>query len=160
MSVFMRLYTRIFQHGVIMTKIDAGKIYWLRVPSDKPEDIEGETIVVEEAAEDQLPEEEEYILCRQCRQALTRPADRIGVQGSHRHTFANPHGIVFDIGCFENVKGCGYAGAASDEFTWFAGYSWRVCYCAMCLTHLGWVFSAKGGHMFHGLILDKLIEPI
>ena len=131
--------------------LETGNIYCFRVPKDQP-DTEGETTILEKEAEEQSPEEEKYILCRQCRQAITRPDDRISIQGSHRHTFANPHGIVFDIGCFENVKGCGYAGAASDEFTWFAGYSWRVCYCAMCLTHLGWVFSAKGGHMFHGLI--------
>jgi hypothetical protein len=155
----MRRFARIFQHGEIMTENGTGKIYCLRVPSDKPGDIEGETIVVEEAAEDQLPEEEEYILCRQCRQALTRPVDRITVQGSHRHTFANPHGLVFEIGCFKNVRGCGYAGAATDEFTWFAGFSWRVCFCAMCLTHLGWIFSSRAGNIFHGLILDRLIEP-
>ena len=138
--------------------LETGNIYCFRVPKDQP-DTEGETTILEKEAEEQSPEEEKYILCRQCRQAITRPDDRISIQGSHRHTFANPHGIVFDIGCFENVKGCGYAGAASDEFTWFAGYSWRVCYCVMCLTHLGWIFSARGGHIFHGLILDKLIEP-
>jgi hypothetical protein len=29
----------------------------------------------------------------------------------------------------------------------------------MCLTHLGWIFSSTGGDIFHGLILDRLIEP-
>ena len=142
-----------------MGKIGVSNIYALRVPSDKPGDTEGETIIVEEPAEDQLPEEEEFILCRQCRQALARPTDRITVHGSHRHTFANPHGLVFEIGCFKNVKGCGYAGVATDEFTWFAGYSWRVCFCSMCLTHLGWLFVAQSGDGFHGLILDRLVEP-
>jgi hypothetical protein len=142
-----------------MRKTDAGNIRCLRVPSDKPSDTEGEIVVVEEPAGDHLPEEQEYILCRQCRQALCSPADRITMQGTHRHTFANPHGLVFEIGCFKNVKGCGYAGPATDEFTWFAGYSWRVCYCAMCLTHLGWIFGSGGGNIFHGLILDRLIEP-
>ena len=132
--------------------------HFFRVPADRPEE-EGGTITIEKEAEDQLPEEEEYILCRQCRQAITKPAERIAMQGSHRHTFANPHGIVFEIGCFRSVKGCGYAGVASDDFSWFAGYSWRVCFCTMCLTHLGWKFSPKGGEHFHGLILDRLIEP-
>ena len=80
--------------------------------------------LAEEEAPEQEPEEEEYILCRQCRQAITRPAERITVQGSHQHTFANPHGIVFEIGCFDTVKGCGYAGPASDDFSWFKGYSY------------------------------------
>ena len=143
---------------LIMIQVGTGNIHCLRVPSDKPGE-EGETTILEKEAEDQAPEEEEYILCRQCHQAITRPIDRLSIQGAHRHTFANPQGIVFDIGCFRNVLGCGYAGAASDEFTWFAGYSWRVCYCTMCLTHLGWLFSSTGGDTFHGLIVDRLIEP-
>jgi len=132
--------------------------YFFRVPVDRSGE-EGDTTTLEKEAEGQSPEEEEYILCRQCHQAITKPAERIAMQGSHRHTFANPHGIVFEIGCFRSVKGCGYAGAASDDFSWFAGYSWRVCFCTMCLTHLGWLFSLKGGDIFHGLILDRLIEP-
>jgi len=132
--------------------------YFFRVPADRPGE-ESDPTILEKGAEDRLPEEEEYILCRQCRQAIAKPAERIAMQGSHRHTFANPHGVVFEIGCFRSVKGCGYAGAASDEFSWFAGYSWRVCFCSMCLTHLGWMFIQKGGDIFHGLILDRLIEP-
>lgn len=141
-----------------MTQFGNGKFYCLRDPEDQS-DTESDLAVLEKEAGEPEPEEAEYIICRQCRQAITRPDDRIAMQGSHRHTFANPHGIVFDIGCFKDVIGCGYAGAASDEFTWFAGYSWRVCYCAMCLTHLGWVFSSKSGGKFHGLILERLIEP-
>ncbi len=133
-------------------------VYFFRIPADKPGE-EGDTTTVEKEAEEQSPEEEEYILCRQCHQAITKPADRIVMQGSHRHTFANPHGIVFEIGCFRSVKGCGYAGVASDDFSWFAGYSWRVCFCLMCLTHLGWMFSLKGSDTFYGLISDRLIEP-
>jgi len=133
-------------------------VHFFRIPADRPGE-DSHADVLEKEAEDPSADEEEYILCRQCRQAITRPAERIAVQGSHRHTFANPHGVVFEIGCFKNIQGCGYAGAATDEFTWFAGYSWRVCFCAMCLTHLGWIFRSTGGDIFHGLILDRLIEP-
>ena len=115
--------------------------------------------LAEKEAPEQSPDEEAYILCRQCRQAITRPAERITVQGSHQHTFANPHGIVFEIGCFKTAQGCGYAGLPSTEFTWFAGYAWRVCYCTLCLTHLGWMFIADSGDSFHGFILDRLIQP-
>ena len=134
-----------------------GCIHFFRIPSEKS-DNEGETTTVEDEAVEQSPEEERYILCRQCRQAVTRETERIAIQGSHRHTFANPHGIVFEIGCFRNVISCGYAGKATPEFSWFAGYRWRVCFCAMCLTHLGWIFSSDGGDIFHGLILDRLVE--
>jgi hypothetical protein len=132
--------------------------HFFRVPADKPDE-EGEIVTVEEQAPEQSPEEEEYILCRQCRQAITRPVERIVIQGSHQHTFANPHGVVFEIGCFKDVTGCGYAGAATDEFSWFAGYSWRICFCTMCLTHLGWIFSSNAGAIFHGLIMDRLLQP-
>ncbi len=141
-----------------MISATPNRAFFLRIPVDKP-GVEDDTAILEKEAEERSPEEEEYILCRQCYQAITKPAERIAMQGSHRHTFANPHGIVFEIGCFRSVKGCGYAGAASDEFSWFAGYSWRVCFCTLCLTHLGWMFSLKGGDVFHGLILDRLIEP-
>ena len=133
-------------------------VHFFRVPADKP-DKEGEITTAEKEAAARSPEEEEYIICRQCRQAITRPVERISIQGSHQHTFANPHGLVFEIGCFKDVTGCGYAGAATDEFSWFAGYSWRLCFCSMCLTHLGWIFSSPASDIFHALILDRIIQP-
>jgi len=132
--------------------------FLFRQPGEKPQGGISPDIVTDEA-EEEIPEEEEYILCGQCRQAITRPEDRMTVQGLHRHTFANPHGLVFDIGCFKTTRGCGYAGQANDEFTWFAGYSWRVCFCSTCLTHLGWMFISKSADTFHGLVLERLIEP-
>jgi hypothetical protein len=104
------------------------------------------------------PEEEVYLLCRDCLHPITRPADRISVQGSHTHTFANPHGLVYEIGCFQRAPGCGAVGPDSGEFTWFAGHRWRVCLCAACLVHLGWVFLPAVGAAFFGLILDRLVE--
>jgi hypothetical protein len=98
------------------------------------------------------------ILCRDCLHPVTRPAERIGIDGSHRHTFANPHGIVFEIGCFRMAEGCARIGPRSDEFAWFAGYTWQVGVCAACLVHIGWHFAATGGGDFYGLILDRLIE--
>ena len=133
-------------------------VHFFRVPANKP-DKESEIITAEKEAEGQEPEEEEYIVCRQCRHTITRPTERMAMQGSHQHTFANPHGIVFEIGCFKNATGCGYAGAATDEFSWFPGYSWRICFCSMCLTHLGWLFTSNAGDGFHALILDRIIEP-
>ena len=133
-------------------------VHCLRVPADKGKP-EGDIAVVEKEAAEPSPEEEEYIICRQCRQAITRANERIVIQGSHQHTFANPHGIVFEIGCFKDVTGCGYAGAPTDEFSWFAGYRWRICFCSMCLTHLGWRFSSNSGDIFHALILDRIIQP-
>jgi hypothetical protein len=107
--------------------------------------------------EAEVPEREELLLCRQCHQMIARPADQISVNGAHRHVFANPHGLVYEIGCFRAITGCGYIGGMSTEFAWFAGYAWRILACTGCLSHLGWVFSAGGGDRFYGLILDQLI---
>jgi hypothetical protein len=142
-----------------MNSLDIGcGLRQLREPAEKRDYGQPSDPVAEEV-EEKAPEEEKYILCRQCQQVITSPADRISVQGSHQHTFANPHGIVFEIGCFKTVVGMGYAGSASDEFSWFAGYRWQVGFCAMCLTHLGWLFIANSGDSFNGLILDRLLEP-
>ena len=141
-----------------METIEIVQIPLLRERSRKKDGRRAPELAEKEAPE-QVPEEEEYILCRQCRQAITRPAERITVHGSHGHTFANPHGIVFEIGCFKTAQGCGYAGPPSTEFTWFSGYAWRVCYCTLCMTHLGWIFIAESGDSFHGFILDRLIQP-
>ncbi|NQT68596.1 MAG: hypothetical protein HQ552_03350 [Desulfobacteraceae bacterium] len=128
----------------------------LRPPREKQSD-EMLGSLVESEAEEKESDDEEYILCRQCLHVITSSAERIAVQGLHRHTFANPHGIVFEIGCFRSSRGCGYAGPASNEFAWFQGFSWRVAVCVGCLIHLGWLFTSTGYESFHGLILDRLI---
>jgi hypothetical protein len=101
---------------------------------------------------------EPVIVCRVCGFAICHPDDAITVAGAHRHTFANPHGIVFEIGCFGNAPGCARVGAATDDFTWFAGYRWRIALCAGCHEHLGWRFEGAGDS-FYGLILDRLVFP-
>jgi hypothetical protein len=97
--------------------------------------------------------------CRVCRSKVTELSARIVVNGQHLHTFFNPHGLVFDIGCFSSASGCAVAGSPSSEFTWFAGHVWRVAVCQQCLAHLGWRFeSESGGQGFWGLITDMLLE--
>lgn len=100
--------------------------------------------------------EEEWILCRQCRQRLSRPSESTIVNGAHQHTFANPSGIVFEIVCYRNVRGCRPAGSPSTDFSWFSGHAWQIVFCSRCLTHLGWHFSSNIGTHFYGLILDRI----
>jgi hypothetical protein len=127
-----------------------------RIPGkDKGDGFPGD--LPEKAPEDQISDEdEELILCRQCGRPITRPAERIEVAGAHKHTFANPHGIVFEIGCFRSAFGCGYTGPTTGEFTWFQGYRWKVAVCGSCAAHLGWLFTSNGSEAFHGLILDRI----
>lgn len=99
---------------------------------------------------------EDSIVCRQCLHEITSSTQRTMIDGAHAHTFANPEGIVFEIVCYRNASGCAYIGPRSPEFTWFAGYVWRIAVCANCLVHLGWRFSAPQGNYFHGLIANRL----
>ncbi len=114
---------------------------------------------VKNKPEEDPPESEEFIRCRACLRIVTHARERIEAQGAHQHTFANPSGAVFEIGCFGAAPGCAYGGPTTDEFSWFRGYRWKIAVCGGCLSHLGWRFTSGGGHMFHGLILNRLIEP-
>ena len=99
----------------------------------------------------------EAIYCRACGGAVTARDQKIAVHGSHTHTFFNPAGVVFELGCFSAAPGCHSAGVASSEFTWFAGYVWRFTLCRQCNSHLGWVFEMADSS-FWGLILANLKE--
>jgi hypothetical protein len=101
--------------------------------------------------------EEEWYVCRSCRQRITRQSDRMEVDGSHNHTFANPSGIVFEVACFSSATGFSFMGPPSTDFSWFSGHSWRITICSACLSHIGWFFSATSSGSFFGLILDKLL---
>lgn len=95
-----------------------------------------------------------WLLCKSCGEKICPESARSHVQGKHQHAFFNPHGLVFDIGCFRTAPGCVAIGRPSAEFTWFAGYAWRVALCSGCLTHLGWRY--EGESVFFGLIMDGL----
>ncbi len=97
----------------------------------------------------------EVIICRQCSHPLTEKRNAISVDDSHSHTFFNPAGYVYEIGCFNSAPGCWIHGPASVEFAWFAGFSWRLALCDNCTTHLGWSFASDVS-TFYGLILKKI----
>jgi hypothetical protein len=128
--------------------------YLLRIPLPGAQ---GESRAASEDKSDE--KEEKAVRCAQCGHGITSPRERIDVQGMHRHTFFNPYGVIFEIGCFRAAPGCSYSGPATEEFSWFAGYGWRIAVCSACQAHLGWLYSAAGKGSFHGLILDNLIQP-
>ncbi len=97
------------------------------------------------------------IRCRNCRHRITTADHRKIMNGSHRHIFNNPAGIIFEIGLFDVAEGCAALGRPSMEFTWFSGYAWRFALCGNCGIHLGWLYTgAEGG--FFGLILEMIVE--
>jgi len=102
--------------------------------------------------------EEEIVACALCHNPITYLSCQIIVNNAFSHTFANPHGCVFEIGCFSEAKGCMASSIAFTEFSWFFGFSWKIGVCTQCSTHLGWIFQS-GSDRFYGLILEKLIFP-
>ncbi len=118
-----------------------------RVPDEQP-DLEG----------DSNKEPERAILCATCRHAVTRERLRIDVEGAHEHRFMNPHGFLFDVGCFAEAPGCLVVGEASTEFSWFPGMAWRYAVCDGCKEHLGWTFEGSSRSRFFGLVLNRLVE--
>lgn len=113
---------------------------------------------VEDLLKDDDGEGEGNIMCRNCYNIIAKSSDRIPIHGADKHIFANPHGHVFEIVCVKNVTGCGHTGMTTDEFSWFKGYSWKIAVCRSCLVHLGWAFMGIDGDLFHGLILNQIVE--
>jgi hypothetical protein len=103
-------------------------------------------------------QDEKVIVCASCNSHITDPTKQIIINQSFNHIFANPHGHVFEIGCFSQASGSVSSSISSNEFSWFVGFSWQICICRYCSGHLGWVFSSDTKHFF-GLILEKLIFP-
>jgi hypothetical protein len=112
-------------------------------------------------AETSEPEKDEAnrggIFCRRCGWRITEESNRITVNGLHHHTFFNPAGLLFELGCFRYAPGCLVLGEASSDFSWFAGYLWRVAFCGQCSAHLGWRFENQHATFF-SLIIPYLKE--
>lgn len=103
--------------------------------------------------------EDRLILCRNCGNSVTSADLMITIRGQHSHTFTNPAGIVYTIGCFSKADGCMVHGMPTTEFSWFEGFGWSIALCGACLIHLGW-FYQSGSEAFFGMILDRLIESV
>jgi hypothetical protein len=104
-------------------------------------------------------EEERSVLCKACGHKVTSSNYAVEVEGKHRHTFFNPAGILFEIGCFEAAPGTEVWGVPTTEFAWFKGFAWRFCNCAGCHNHIGWQFLS-GESSFYGLVLNRLTEEV
>ncbi|WP_285907089.1 cereblon family protein [Pseudodesulfovibrio pelocollis] len=97
------------------------------------------------------------LVCRACRIVITARELAVAMGGAHRHVFFNPHGHVFEVGCFASARNILPTGPRTAEFSWFPGYAWQAVACAGCAAMLGWRFTGHG-HAFFGLILPALVE--
>lgn len=123
----------------------------------KPRDVSDSTEDIEKHRQEADSEEEHPIFCKTCGNKITLVEHMISVSGRHNHTFINPSGITFRIGCFCSAKGCVVTGSPSFEYTWFDGFSWQFALCSYCISHLGWYYRSQNMSFF-GLIRDQLRE--
>ncbi|GAK51736.1 hypothetical protein U14_02981 [Candidatus Moduliflexus flocculans] len=109
-----------------------------------------------DAADLDTPEKADALLCSTCRAPIASLHDRISVNERHEHVFANPHGYIYQIGCFAAAPGCALIGEETAFFSWFPGYAWQIALCRQCAAMLGWGFRSQDSRFF-GLILENLI---
>jgi hypothetical protein len=105
----------------------------------------------------QQPKEDKGLFCARCTHLITSAHARINIDNRHLYTFTNPHGIVYEIGCFQDAPGCVPEGQPEIYWSWFPGYTWQIQRCSSCQGHLGWRFS-KTDSAFFGLVLAFLID--
>ena len=103
-------------------------------------------------------ENDESLYCFICGLRITSATRRTEAAGSHIHTFTNPGGFTFTIGCFREAKGCRETGSYSEQFTWFPNTAWCYLQCSSCGIHLGWSYRHRGERHFFGLILKRLVS--
>jgi hypothetical protein len=116
---------------------------------------ESETDVL--VADETFEEKKRVVVCKECNHTISEVSEKTTMDGMHLHTFANPHGVLFEIGLYEAADGCVLDGPFSDEFTWFPGFSWKIALCGGCLVHMGWYFGS-GDSSFFGIISDRIFE--
>ena len=114
-----------------------------------------EKIARERTKKREQEKKDPMIRCKNCGHTITTVDAVISVAGLHRHSFTNPAGIHYTIGCFSAARGCSNMGEPTSEYTWFPGYTWCYSICSKCYNHMGW-FYQSGDSTFYGLILNRL----
>ena len=103
-----------------------------------------------------------WLRCRVCTRRIVLVSDRLSFDGAHCHRFLNPHGVSYEIALYHDAPGCTHEHEASEYFSWFPGFTWRIALCSGCAMHLGWAFECIGTPgvgeptSFHGLIANRL----
>jgi cereblon len=88
---------------------------------------------------------ERPVVCVNCNARLTTSGQVFTVEGAEgtTSTYVNDHGAIHQIMTLREVdeNKIGFQGRASVENTYFPGYCWRISYCRICYSHLGWKFQ-------------------
>ena len=112
------------------------------------------------ASAEPVPEEKKSYVCKRCEVEITDSRALFCMRSnSVEQVFPNPLGMMRVILTARAAKSLHLSGDATVEFTWFAGYAWRVAYCASCMSHLGWSYEGEEEPpVFYGLLKDALAE--
>ncbi len=110
------------------------------------------------ARDEQAPERKRTLRCLACGRMIADPDDHVTLQGGHEHVFVNPGGHDYRIRLYHQAPGACPIGPATNFYSWFPGYAWRVLVCGGCGAHLGWDYGPAPG--FVGLIVDRLAEDL
>lgn len=107
--------------------------------------------------DDDVLEHGKAVRCTYCQTVITYQGNAKQIQGQHVHSFVNPGGYTFTIGCFSRAW-CKIMGLPMQEWSWFNAYTWQYALCPQCQEHLGWFYRCStDDSSFYGLILDRLI---
>lgn len=132
-------------------------------------------------AEDPVPD---FVLCRQCgadvadSHYIVNQLSPDALIKSNQTLFGrpeievqlvlNPLGVQFHIFTTTRAKCVGVGEIWQENYSWFPGYAWKLCFCSQCGSHIGWVFeplktateerSTPSKEGFYALILDSVIS--
>jgi ATP-dependent protease La (LON) substrate-binding domain/Yippee zinc-binding/DNA-binding /Mis18, centromere assembly len=101
----------------------------------------------------QQQQNQTYLCCNQCQQALAHANDMFTVYGSEGTSGAhvNAHGVIHQTMTVRDlchpVATIWYSatlwcsGTSETVDSWFPGYAWTIAHCTICDSHLGWRFD-------------------
>ncbi len=99
--------------------------------------------------------------CGACGSLISQSDRLIRINGSNRHLFLNPEGMECDFHTFYSCPGAIALGEATDAYSWFSGYGWRMAFCGQCGQHLGWFYESvsvvERPREFWGILVSHLV---
>jgi hypothetical protein len=100
--------------------------------------------------------------CCGCGGLVTHSDRLLPIGGKSRHIFQNPAGVECDFHTFSSCPGAVAPGEATEAYSWFPGYRWRLAFCRHCGLHLGWNYEAtstlKRPNLFWGILVSGILS--
>jgi hypothetical protein len=95
--------------------------------------------------------------CKACGNTLTALDQLVEIEGSSSHSFTNPSGIQFGFHTFSACPGASVLGEATEAYSWFPGFRWRLAVCGRCGSHVGWHYESEIAPVdeFWGIIVSS-----